>query len=105
VVADHPLGPYTGAGDHARVLQGVPGKVFGPGGISIVTGPDGKTQFVVYHAWNHKKTERYMCVNKLEWMPDGPRCVPTVTQQTMPIADCGMGANCVLPAPHGETTR
>lgn len=27
VVADHPLGPYTGQGDHARVLHSVPDKV------------------------------------------------------------------------------
>jgi arabinan endo-1,5-alpha-L-arabinosidase len=83
VVADHPLGPYTGAGDHARVLHSVPGKIFGPGGISIVTGPDGKTQFIVYHAWNHEMTERQMCVDKLDWTPDGPRCVPTVRPQTI----------------------
>ncbi|HEX3624045.1 MAG TPA: glycoside hydrolase family 43 protein [Verrucomicrobiae bacterium] len=83
VVADHPLGPYTGAGDHARVLHSVPGKVFGPGGISIVTGPDGKTQYVIYHAWNRKMTERQMCVDKLEWTPDGPRCVPTVMSQVI----------------------
>jgi arabinan endo-1,5-alpha-L-arabinosidase len=81
VVADNPLGPYTGAGDHARVLHSVPGKVFGPGGISIVTGPDGATQYVVYHAWNREMTERQMCIDKLEWTPDGPRCVPTVTPQ------------------------
>jgi arabinan endo-1,5-alpha-L-arabinosidase len=83
VVADHPLGPYTGAGDHARVLHSVSGEVFGPGGISFVTGPDGKTQFVVYHAWNRERTKRQMCVDKLDWTPDGPRCVPTVTEQTI----------------------
>ena len=83
VVAEHPLGPYTGAGDHARVLHSVPGEVFGPGGISIVTGPDGKTQYVIYHAWNHKMTERQMCVDNLEWTADGPRCLPTVTRQTI----------------------
>jgi arabinan endo-1,5-alpha-L-arabinosidase len=83
VVADNPLGPYTGAGDHARVLHSVPGKVFGPGGISIVTGPDGATQYVIYHAWNREMTERQMCADKLEWTADGPRCVPTVTPQTI----------------------
>lgn len=84
VVADQPLGPYTGAGDRARVLHSVPGKVMGPGGISIVTGPDGKTQYVFYHAWNGDMTKRQMCVDKLEWTPDGPRCIPTVTPQTIP---------------------
>ncbi len=83
VVADNPMGPYSGAGDHARVLHSVPGKTFGPGGISIVTGPDGKTQYIVYHAWNRQRTERQMCIDKLEWAPDGPRCVPTVTPQTI----------------------
>jgi GH43 family beta-xylosidase len=83
VVADHPLGPYTGAGDDARVLHSVPGKVFGPGGISIVTGPDGKTQFIFYHAWNRGMTKRQMCVDRLEWTADGPRCVPTVTRQAL----------------------
>jgi arabinan endo-1,5-alpha-L-arabinosidase len=81
VVADRPLGPYSGAGDHARVLHSIAGKVFGPGGISMVTGPDGKTQFVIYHAWNREMTERQMCVDKLEWTSDGPRCAPTVTPQ------------------------
>lgn len=83
VVADNPLGPYSGAGDHARVLHGIRETVFGPGGISIVTGPDGKTQYVVYHAWNREMTKRQMCVDKLEWTPDGPRCFPTVTPQTI----------------------
>ncbi|MGH8024814.1 MAG: glycoside hydrolase family 43 protein [Limisphaerales bacterium] len=81
VVAEHPLGPYTGAGNHARALHSVPGKVFGPGGISIVTGPDGKTQYVIYHAWDRGMTRRQMCVDKLEWTADGPRCTPTVTPQ------------------------
>jgi arabinan endo-1,5-alpha-L-arabinosidase len=83
VVADTPLGPYSGAGDHARVLHSIPGKVFGPGGICITTGPDGKTQYVVYHAWNKQMTERQLCIDKLEWTPDGPRCTATVTPQPL----------------------
>ncbi len=77
VVADHPLGPYTGAGDHARVLHGIPGQVRGPGGATIVTGPDGKTQFVVYHAWNRDMTQRQLCVDRLDWTPEGPLVIPT----------------------------
>lgn len=84
VVADNPLGPYTGAGDHARVLHGIPGKVRGPGHNSVVTGPDGKTQYVVYHAWDEKTTKRQMCVDRLDWTPDGPHCTPTVTPQPLP---------------------
>jgi arabinan endo-1,5-alpha-L-arabinosidase len=83
VVADNPLGPYTGAGDHARVLHGIPGQVFGPGGATITTGPDGKTQYIVYHAWNKQMTERQLCIDKLEWTPDGPRATPTTTPQPM----------------------
>jgi beta-xylosidase len=81
VVADNPLGPYTGAGDHARVLHGIPGQVFGPGGATIVTGPDNQTQYIVYHAWNKGMTQRQMCIDKLDWTSDGPRSLPTITPQ------------------------
>ena len=84
VVAEHPLGPYTGAGDHARVLHGLPGEVRGPGGASIVTGTDGKTQYLVYHAWNRPMTQRQLCVDRLDWTPAGPRATPTVSPQPMP---------------------
>ena len=83
VVADSPLGPYSGAGDHARVLHGIPGQVFGPGGATITTGPDGKTQYIVYHAWNKQMTERQLCIDKLEWTPDGPSATPTTIPQPM----------------------
>jgi GH43 family beta-xylosidase len=84
VVADHPLGPYTGAGDHARVLQGVAGKVIGPGGNAVVTGPDGHTQYIVYHAWNRPMTERQLCIDRLDWTPEGPRANATITPQPLP---------------------
>jgi len=84
VVADNPLGPYTGGGDRARVLEGIPGKVRGPGGISIVDNPSGNTQYIVYHAWNQQMTERQMCVDKLDWAPEDPHCTPTVTPQPLP---------------------
>ena len=83
VVAEHPLGPYTGVGNRPRVLHGSPGKVRGPGGISIVTGPDGKTQYVLYHAWNEQMTERQLCIDRLDWTPEGPRCTATVTPQVV----------------------
>jgi beta-xylosidase len=81
VVADQPLGPYRGAGEHARVLAGVPGQVIGPGGNNVVTGPDGQTQYIVYHAWNKEMTERQLCIDRLDWTPDGPRATATVTEQ------------------------
>jgi arabinan endo-1,5-alpha-L-arabinosidase len=85
VVADRVTGPYSGAGDRARVLRGVPGKVRGPGHHSIVVGPDGKTEYVVYHAWDADMKVRQMCVDKLVWTPAGPRCAgPTWTPLPVP---------------------
>lgn len=84
VVADNPMGPYRNAGDHARVLHGIPGKVRGPGHNSVVTGPNGKSQYIVYHAWNPEMTQRQLCVDNLEWTPEGPHCTPTITPQPMP---------------------
>lgn len=84
VVGNSPLGPYGGAGDHARVLHQITGTVRGPGHNSVVTGPDGKSQYVIYHAWNAEMNQRQLCVDKLEWTSEGPRCIPTVTPQPMP---------------------
>ena len=84
VVADNPLGPYSDGGDRPRVLQGVPGHVRGPGHHSIVFGPEGKYQYIIYHAWDPKMKEREMCADKLEWTPEGPHCTPTFTPQPSP---------------------
>jgi beta-xylosidase len=84
VVADSVMGPYSGQGSEARVLKGIPGKVRGPGHHSIVVGPDGTTEYVVYHAWDPAMKVRQLCIDKLVWTPDGPRCTPTVTPQPMP---------------------
>lgn len=84
VTARHPLGPWTGQGDHARVLRGVPGQVRGPGHHSIVTGPDGRIQYMVYHAWDATMKQRQMWLDKLVWTRDGPRCTPTFTPQPAP---------------------
>ena len=61
------------------VLGGVPGQVRGPGHHSIVTGPDNRTDYVVYHAWDPSMKTRWMCVDKLKWTPEGPKCDPTWT--------------------------
>lgn len=85
VAADNPLGPYTGQGDSARVLHDVEGKVRGPGHNDVVVGPDGHTQYVVYHAWNKEMTKRQMCIDKLVWTESGPKCEgPTSTAQPAP---------------------
>ena len=86
-VADHILGPYSDAGaEHgARVLHAVPGHVRGPGHHSHVMSPDGQTEYLVYHAWNHGMTERQLCIDPLAWTVKGPRCQgPTFTPQPLP---------------------
>jgi beta-xylosidase len=72
-VADHPLGPFTPQGDGPTVLRGVPGKILGPGHNSVVTGPDGRTEYIVYHAWDPARTMRRMFIDPLVWTPDGPK--------------------------------
>lgn len=84
-VADHVTGPFRGQGREPRVLKGVPGRVRGPGHHSIVLGPDNRTQYVVYHAWDSSMKVRQMCLDRLVWTPAGPRCLgPTVTPQPRP---------------------
>ena len=84
--ADDPLGPWGGESDAGpRLLRSVPGRVRGPGHCSVVTGPEGKTDWVVYHAWDERMTTRRMCVDRLEWTAQGPRCDgPTWTPQPAP---------------------
>ncbi len=74
-VADHPLGPYRDdfAVHGPSVLKGIPGRVIGPGHNSTVIGPDGRTLFMVYHAWDVGKTARRMCVDPIVWEENGPR--------------------------------
>jgi beta-xylosidase len=79
-------GPYTGEGSEARVLRSVPGKVRGPGHHSIVPGPDGQTEYIVYHAWDAQMQARQMCIDCLLWTPEGPRCAgPSVDLQQISI--------------------
>ncbi len=85
VVADSVMGPYRGQGAEARILKGIPGKVRGPGHHSIVVGPDGKTDYFVYHAWDASMKVRQMCIDKLTWAAQGPRrVIPTITPQPLP---------------------
>lgn len=85
--ADHVLGPYRDSTPDAgaRVLHAVPGHVRGPGHHSFARSPDGCQQYIVYHAWNSAMTERQLCLDKLEWTTQGPRCPgPTYTPQPLP---------------------
>ena len=82
VEAESVMGPYSNQGQYPRVLRGVPNLVRGPGHHSIVTAPDGKTDVIVYHAWNKGMTDRQMCIDPLVWTSRGPRCVgPSVGEQ------------------------
>lgn len=81
-VADHVLGPYSHPADlqRPRVLQSIPGCVLGPGHNSIVLGPDGRTEYLVYHAWGPDMKARRMRLDPLLWTAEGPRCAgPTFT--------------------------
>lgn len=85
-VADSVMGPYrdTGSAAGPRVLKSVSDRLLGPGHNSIVLGPDGQTEYIIYHAWDTSKSARRMCMDKLVWTPDGPRCDgPTWMPQTI----------------------
>jgi len=75
-VADHVMGPYSDAGNEngPRVLKTVPNHVIGPGHNSLIRGPDGETDYIVYHAWNKQMKLRRMFIDELSWTPNGPRC-------------------------------
>lgn len=87
VEAEKVTGPYTNQGEYARVLRGVPELVRGPGHHSIVIGPDGETEMVVYHAWNERMTDREMCIDPLIWTSRGPRCLgPSIGRQRIAVS-------------------
>jgi arabinan endo-1,5-alpha-L-arabinosidase len=63
----------------------VPGHVRGPGHNSVVTTPAG-TDVLVYHAWDEAGENRQMCIDVLEWTPEGPTTPgPSWTEQPAPV--------------------
>jgi beta-xylosidase len=84
-VADTPLGPFhEPQPDGPALLRTRPGELIGPGHNSVVRGPDG-TDYLVYHAWDVEHTARRMCIDRLDWTPDGPRTAgPTISPQPVP---------------------
>ena len=85
-VADHPLGPWQDDfGQHGPyVLKGIPEKVVGPGHNSTVVGPDGRTLYMVYHAWDAGHTARRMCIDPIVWGPEGPKVDgPSTEERTL----------------------
>jgi beta-xylosidase len=88
--ADSPMGPYvdTGLASGPRVLRTAPGRALGPGHNSVVLGPDDKTDFMIYHAWSPDMKARRLCIDPIDWGPDGPRCIgPSTAPQRIPLAD------------------
>src|SRR2546423_1163725 len=75
-VADHPLGPWKDdfAIHGPVVLKGIPGRVVGPGHNSVTVAPDGRSDVMVYHAWDKNLTKRRMFIDPLQWTSEGPRC-------------------------------
>jgi GH43 family beta-xylosidase len=75
-VADHPLGPWKDdfAVHGPVVLKGIPDKIIGPGHNSVTIAPDGRSDVIVYHAWDRDLIKRRMCIDPLIWTKDGPRC-------------------------------
>ena len=73
-VASAVAGPYLDAGNERgpRVLMTVAGRLIGPGHNTVVRGPDGETDFIVYHAWDRGMTKRQMFVSELRWTEEGP---------------------------------
>ena len=84
-VADSPLGPFhEPEASGPSILRSRPGELEGPGHNSIVRGPDG-ADYLVYHAWDRAHTGRRMCIDRLDWGPDGPTTAgPTVAPQPVP---------------------
>lgn len=83
-VADHPLGPWKHADDPGpAVLRELGNEVLGPGHNSYVR-TSGDVELLVYHAWDPAKTRRRMCLDRLVWTKDGPRCAgPTTDEQRL----------------------
>jgi GH43 family beta-xylosidase len=73
-VADKVVGPYDASGSEngPRVMRTNP-ELVGPGHISIVLGPDDKSEYVAFHAWDAEMKARQFHLAKLEWTANGPR--------------------------------
>jgi GH43 family beta-xylosidase len=86
-VADHPMGPWRDdrAANGPPVLKGIPGEVLGPGHNSTVIGPDGKTLFMAYHAWDAARTARRMFIDPIVWTDEGPKVDgPSIREREIP---------------------
>ena len=94
-VADDPLGPWTDdmAVHGPTVLKGTPPRVIGPGHNSVVLGPDDRTLYCAYHAWDAAQTARRMCIDPLIWTPQGPKCDGPSTDERTVLIEPQMNAD------------
>jgi beta-xylosidase len=79
------LGPYVDADENPILStpeEDPDNRAFGPGGQSIVTGPDGET-WILYHAWNQQFNARSMWLDRLVW-EDGRPVVEGPTSEPRP---------------------
>jgi GH43 family beta-xylosidase len=85
VIADHILGPYhRPLAEEPVLLRSAPGHLIGPGHNSFTESPDGRQEYIVYHAWDPEMTARRMCIDKLSWNQDIPFIHgPTWTEQSL----------------------
>jgi GH43 family beta-xylosidase len=83
-VANHPFGPWAHAAQAGPiVLRERPDEVLGPGHNSYAVTPD-NIEVLVYHAWDPDRERRRMCLDRLVWTDEGPRCLgPTNTTQEL----------------------
>lgn len=88
-VAESPMGPFIDAGvpSGPRVLRTAVGRALGPGHNSIITGPDGATDFMIYHAWGPDMKARRLCIDPMDWTSNGPRVRgPSTTPQSIYVS-------------------
>jgi GH43 family beta-xylosidase len=86
-VADHPLGPYSVERSAAgpEILRTDPGRVIGPGHMSVAVAPDNLHEYLVYHAWDVQHTRRMMRIDPLVWRDDGPDSSgPSTSPRSLP---------------------
>ena len=82
--AEHPLGPWQHAPESGPAVLRQSADALGPGHNAYVGAPDGRTELLVYHAWDPQRTARRMCIDPLVWTPAGPRCLgPSTTPREL----------------------
>jgi len=87
-VSDSPTGPFVKAAHNPVLFSTVP-EISGPGHNSVISSPDGKELFIVYHIHTdsqHPSGDRQVCMDRMGFREDGSLYVlgPTNTPQAMP---------------------